>query len=252
MERFNTEYIDFTVATSTTEQILKLPDWITDWSISAGTTDCRIRFQKPLVVSSEDSSGSTSAATLDAYFYDASGDTWSALTLPWTLNSMKATDKILLGVEAEVIAGIELDIGNTNSSGATMAAKYAYLATAYDNNFPKYLSQMTFAAQRLTSDGTANGGATLGKDGLILLGPPLQRNLVCFSKAIAKGRFWTELSVSAGLDNSVSVIGQKILGEHTLITQGATAISGESRFNKIYYRLDSGAAAGTLRIIGQY
>lgn len=247
LERLNKNYFDQSVSTSTTAQEWEMPAEVTDWHISAGTTDCRIRFDKSLVISSEDASGNTTGTTLDAYFYDASGATWAALTLPWTLNSMKTTDKILMGVSGEIIQGIELTIGNANSSGSILAAKYVSAAEG-----GKYIADATFSTQRVASDGTANGGATFGKTGLILLGPPLKRILVPFSSTILKARYWTELTVGAILDASVTVTAYTILGEHILITQAATAITGQSRFGKVAYRLDSGGAAGTLRVVGCY
>lgn len=223
-------------ATSTTESHVGLQGESNSFYLAAVGVDCRVRFGKPIT-----------APAFDAYFYDATAGTYTALAAPsigtpWTLNSMKTTDRIYIGIDGDLPSVLDVTIGNANGNASIMSARMSDLEGQHFNR----LTSAQVTTPTLT-DGTAAGGATLAQNGKILISNPGKVVANALTPDVMVGRVWVELRVSGALDASVTITGLTVLGEHVVLTAG-TNYPFDVRADKIYFMSTTGT--GSLQIQG--
>lgn len=228
IERSNVVPVSLVVDVTTAEQSLVFPQPINSMSLLAGATS-RVRVNKPLIISSAP----------DVYKYTAATGVFSQLTLPYTLNSLTANDRLFFGVDNDVIAALNITVGNANGNASVLSA---YYASADRRPLSPYTAG-NWTALKVISDGTSSGGKTLAQSGIVTFGPPL-RNYVATHDS--KGRVWLMLAVSADLDASVSVTACAAYGQH--ISVGTTALPQVVEASRLYYLCDTGST--TLTVTG--
>ncbi len=240
MESFSTGFFKETYASSTTEAHIALPFYVMGWTIAAATQAARVRFGRPLVIPMSE---------MQMYFYDSSGGTLTALAeptiaAPWTLNSLKAADRIYVCAKHDLISDLEITVGNTNSSGASLQVGYATTGGGY-------ISQplgVTWANLTIT-DGTDVSGNTLGQNGRVQLeGLPVQK-INTLAPEMLVGGVWYRLKVSAGLDASVTITGLTVLAPHIYVAAAGSEYdsTGSGSVNNMYFRTDSSAGTVVLK-----